>query len=92
MTWIKQFFCVLLWFGHKKRYLAIEKNRENCQKWWHRCHSPFYWNEFTHKARWVCDRCGGMGTACITTEGEWTIEHGEVVPDTKKWSNFGEKK
>jgi len=92
MTWAKRFFCVFLWWGHKKRYLAIEKSKKNCDKFWHRCHDEYSSNEFTHKARWVCDRCDGMGTDCIIAKGEWMIEHGEVISDTKKWSNFGEKK
>ncbi len=52
-------------------------------------HCSCVYSSHKYAARWVCDACQGMGQYCVTKTGDWTVEHGKVVADTKKWANFG---
>ena len=63
---------------HKKVYLAI------------RDYGPAYNTPKTLQvARWQCDECGHQG------EDEFTqyyyISFGKLVPDSKRWANWGGK-
>lgn len=39
--------------------------------------------------RWFCDACGSMGEHCWDKRGEWKLEHGQIVPDEKRWAQRG---
>jgi hypothetical protein len=84
-------------FGCQKKHLSIEKRiytgSGSCGRGAHPLHlekdmSP----SVCYVTKWVCARpgCKGMGYWCVgeASEGAWTIQHGEIVPDEKEWSKF----
>lgn len=41
-------------------------------------------------ARWQCDDCGHLGETSLYCY--YYISFGKLIPDSKRWSNWGEKK
>ena len=70
-------------FRHDKAWVAI-RFTGSCP-----C---IYHNGRAFVARWVCRRCPQMGEKCLGRNGggmDWKIEHEQLVPDQKRWANWG---
>lgn len=88
VMWLSEKVNARCWFGHKKKWVAVCDRKTLCllhvNATWH-LDNPF------QVARWVCDRrgCRSMGEKCLgeTRFGVWTVQHGELVCDEKKWAN-----
>lgn len=76
-------------FKHqKKKYVACQEvGRYVGTQWIRSCSCPY--SEHKYRARWVCESCSKMGEHCVKGWGEWTVEHGNLVPNVKKLSNWG---
>lgn len=46
---------------------------------------------YQYRIRWVCEECGAMWQE-EKSHGDWKIEGGQLVPDHKKFANWGEEK
>ena len=77
-------------FGHDQKYVAIVERRGFCEL--HGQYNSRWHTESNYQvARWVCDRpgCTAMGERCLgeTRYGVWTVMHGKIDQDEKKWAN-----
>lgn len=81
-------------FRHQnKRFLAMDyhghKNDQGIQVPRCRCWAEpnqTYSDKHRFLMRWFCDSCNAMGEHCWDQTGEWKLEHGQIVPDEKRWA------
>jgi hypothetical protein len=89
--WVRWLTCLL--YGHRRKYVAIkdlhgfgECRSLSCEV----TSAPT-----CQDSRWACDRCGAMGTKRMHKRwkrGWMKIEHGNLVPDLKRWADFEKDK
>lgn len=86
-------------FGHDKQWLAIKTvgcvsgSDPNANGEPFTCgHRHYVGEKGIYQARWSCRRCPKLGEDCLDSDQDWTIEHEELVPDVKKWTNWSKPK
>ncbi len=88
-------------FGHDKKYVALKvsgcvpANSPESSGRGFPCgdeHNHKMGDKGIYLARWSCRRCPVLGEECLGDGQDWTIEPEQLVPDVKKWANWGQEK